>query len=337
MNRVTPLALLASLAAGTLWLLQADLHATGVYPAHATQRTDPAGASILFESLQNIDTRVHRSFVNLRRFSPSPGAAVIFLGVGPDSLAGGGQLRFEYISKLASKGSRIVIAVAAQSTALSGATVKKVESEWGLRLETKRSTDTRRMALQASAVDSTWQTLIPGECFERPAGNGAVVFATSSLPFLNESLMKDSSGEALAMMLGSGFEFVFEESHLGLEESGTIIGLLRTFGLQLLLLALLVVASLWIWHNASPFPPSRSGAAALAVPGFGSQSGLLALLRSHIAPSAVAGLCWQEWSKTAPATVTKLQRDRIARELRGTDPVRAIQNIQNILQTKGSD
>jgi hypothetical protein len=56
-------------------------------------------------------------------------------------------------------------------------------------------------------------------------------------------------------MLGGNQRVVFDESHLGEVESGSIAGLARNYHLEGLALALLTLAGLYVWKNSSSLLP----------------------------------------------------------------------------------
>ena len=63
--------------------------------------------------------------------------------------------------------------------------------------------------------------------------------------------------------------------------------------------ALLLLAGLFIWQNASPFPPAaQAQATSELVSGKEAAAGFTNLLRRNIAPGDLLRLCFEEWTKS---------------------------------------
>ena len=91
---------------------------------------------------------------------------------------------------------------------------------------------------------------------ERKLGLGTIVMATDSYFLSNEALLKDRQPELLAWLVGPGQRILFDEAHLGIVEESGITVLMHKYRLQTFGLALLLLAGLFIWQNATSFPPA---------------------------------------------------------------------------------
>ena len=105
-----------------------------------------------------------------------------------------------------------------------------------------------------------------------------------------------------------------------------------------LALGLALCTALFIWRNASSFPPVSSAAPTEKVFGRTSVSGLVTLLRRHIAPDRLAAACWQEWLKSHAHDVAPTRRVRADTAIRNhaDRPTEALREIQTIVRAKGA-
>jgi hypothetical protein len=142
---------------------------------------------------------------------------------------------------------------------------------------------------------------------------------------------------AISAALGGKRRVIFDEEHLGVAESGTVVGLARHFRLGGMALGLALCAGLFLWKNAASFPPAAEAARRETLSGRTSISGLNTLLHRHIRPAELAGVCWSEWLIGNGRELSPERRARaesILRE-RGRDPLAAVSEIQTVLQAKG--
>lgn len=179
--------------------------------------------------------------------------------------------------------------------------------------------ETLRATRQAGETENTleWRTLLvfekPSsdwrvlyECRGRPViiersfGTGSIVCCADSYFLSNEALRKHRAPQLLAALTGGSARVVFDELHHGVSERPGIMMLARRHGLGAFLAALVVVALLFVWQNASPLVPphaatQRAGADVDMVTGRESFAGFVNLLRRHIPPRDLLGACWEAW------------------------------------------
>lgn len=136
---------------------------------------------------------------------------------------------------------------------------------------------------------------------ERDFAKGSLVFCADSYPFSNEALRKDRQTALLAWFLGANHRVVFDETHLGVENQPGVATLARRYRLHGLFGALVVLAVLFVWKNATSLvPPHEEDGIEIGghVAGKDSASGFVNLLRRSIPPSALLGTCFAEWRKS---------------------------------------
>ena len=180
---------------------------------------------------------------------------------------------------------------------------------------------------------------------ERRVGKGSFVLSTMSFFSSNEALRDERRPELLAWLIGRNRHVIFDETHHGIFESRGMTWLMRKYRLSWLGIGLLVLAGLFIWQNGTSLVPAETARAAPDVArGKGSTSGLVNILRRHVATDTVLELCVKEWKRTlgraGPELEQKirevdaiLERDRSAPIAR-RDPARTYNDISTMLKRK---
>jgi hypothetical protein len=135
---------------------------------------------------------------------------------------------------------------------------------------------------------------------ERNFGKGTVVLAGDSYFLSNEAMTRARHAELLSWLVGSSTNVVFDEAHLGIEQSPGIASLMRQYRLHGLAAGLLLLAGLFIWKNSTSLvPPHAEEVGDDSVAGKDSASGFINLLRRNIPPGKVFGVCYSEWKKSS--------------------------------------
>src|SRR5262249_3853532 len=140
------------------------------------------------------------------------------------------------------------------------------------------------------------------------ATSGSILIAPDAAMFRNASLAADWSPRTISSYLGNHRRIVFDESHLGLVESGSIVGLARRYRLQGFALGAAIVVLLFVWRSTCPFP-RPDAAAPKSIAGRASAAGLAALLGQNIAPQQFVAAAWSAWLKGKPAVPAARRRD----------------------------
>jgi len=172
---------------------------------------------------------------------------------------------------------------------------------------------------------------------ERDFGKGSVVLLAESMDFSNRSTAATLRLRQVSGALGPYRRIVFDENHLGVAESGSVVGMARQFRLTGLAVGLALAAALFLWRNSTSFPPPAAARAGERLSGRTSQAGLLTLLKRHIPPAELAAVCWREWLSTnghqAPPERRKRAEAILAASARR--PLEATREIQALLHAKG--
>lgn len=136
---------------------------------------------------------------------------------------------------------------------------------------------------------------------ERKFGRGSIVLATDSYFLSNEAMVKERHPELLAWLSGSNKKIIFDETHLGLNENKGIVSLFRKYNLHGLFLAILVLAILFVWHNAFSLVPAKPDAGNKKdneiAQGRDYLSGFTGMLKRNVSPAALLSICVHEWEK----------------------------------------
>lgn len=337
MSRPAALFVLAALSGAFVWsvlaVFNAGFESGGAYPAFSSLRKDPDGTSVLFDSVQRLAPATERSYLPLESVEWSH-RTLLLLGAGPEQLLPGNALDPRLIESLARKGNRVVLAFTPGVWA-SNDVVEQVDKEWSVKIQNDGTDDAREIHFKAS---SNW-TALRADIIERSWGPGSLVLVSSGTMFINGALAASPDTALLVSLIGPSGRIVFDESHFGIVESGSVMGLLRAFHLQGVLFGMLIPVALFVWKCSSSFPPVLHSRPRERVEGRRSFSGLIALLRRNLSPADLAIVCWQEWLKGAPRALQPSRRFQVEQELiaGGVQPTRALQNIHEILNRKRTD
>ena len=155
--------------------------------------------------------------------------------------------------------------------------------------------------------------------------------------FANAPVLELKRLAAVTAALGSNPSIVFDESHFGIMESGSVVGLARRYHLLGLALGLAICAALALWRNASPFPPRGETFEPERLSGRTSFAGLVTLLRRHIPADRVTSVCWQEWFKTnrREMSPSRVRRAEALAASAGARPLEAVREISAVVRAKG--
>lgn len=183
----------------------------------------------------------------------------------------------------------------------------------------KKSPLTCRTTLHFTGLDPAWRVLYERRglpvIMERAVERGRVVLCAEAYPLSNEAMVRERRTELLAGWSAGCTNVWFAESHLGVNEQAGIMTLVNRYGLQGGVLALLLLAGLFVWRQAAPLVPPEDetqGAAYELVGGRQSAEGLVNLLRRGVPPAQLLETCWEEWSRSTVITERKRARVRQA-------------------------
>jgi hypothetical protein len=345
---VVALALAGAFAWTALRLLNVQFATGDFYPEYSSLRTDPLGAKLLYDSLAALPgITVTRGYVPLA-FYEGAASTVLLLGLRPTALDDAELLTT--LEKTARRGNRVVAALTlprnddfdedtgpAENTAPSRSGSKEkgpLETNWHVRLRTEK----HRIYFDAG---EGWTPMDPSptpSAIERTFGKGSIALYTESGLFSNQAMVLGEILEAVTAAIGPNTSIYFDETHLGIGESGSVIGLARRYRLMGLAFGLALCAALAIWKHSSPFPPPQTVTQQERTIGRTSFSGLATLLCRHVPPRELASLCWQAWLKSNRNQLPpeRVQRaEAIARDS-SLNPLDAVREIQTAIRAKGA-
>jgi hypothetical protein len=345
---VVALALAAAFAWTALRLLGVQFATGDFYPEYSSLRTDPLGAKLLHDSLAALPgISVSRGYMPLA-FYEGNASTVLLLGVRPAALDDAEFLTT--LEKAVSRGNRVVVALSLprngdfgedRGSAAKAASAKKgsqekspLETAWHVRLHTEK----QRIYFDAG---TEWTRIDPTaalSAIERTFGNAAIVLYGASTPFSNEAMVLGENTEAVTAAIGSNINICFDETHLGIAESGSVIGLARRYRLMGLIFGLALCAAMAIWKHSSPFPPPLTVSPRERTIGRTSFSGLATLLARHVPPRELALACWQAWLKSNRNQLPPERVERAAAIARdpSLNPLEAVHEIQTTIRAKGT-
>jgi hypothetical protein len=309
-----------------------------VYPPYSSLRADQFGSRALFDSIGGVPGfAVSRNFRPLEKI-PAGARTVFYLGVSPNNFEYQPEEAFEELEKLAADGARVVIgfrSVPAERKP-KRELIAPVEKRWGVRFTFANPVDpaeASQTALSFEPEGQAWQG--NAAMLERGFGRGSVLLLARSYPLSNEGLQRERATGLIAHMLGGNRQVVFDESHLGEVESGSVAGLARNYHLEGLAAALLALAGLYLWKNSVSFlPPRETEQDEILTSAKDASSGLANLLRRNIPAAELIRTCVAQWEKDrggARYAAAKVERVRAIAN-RGGDPAAAYAEIGRILK-----
>jgi hypothetical protein len=195
-------------------------------------------------------------------------------------------------------------------------------------------------------VNEAWQPIYKRESdpvlVERRFGSGSVVIATDSYFLSNEALQNARHSDLLAWVIGPNRTVIFDEAHLGVVEQPGVAALMRRYRLHWVIAAVVLLAGLFVWKNATSLVPARSAEAAEPyIEGKDSSSGFVNLLRRNVPAREILTTCYSEWKKTAAQSgsysAVRLQKAEAAytaensKAAKEKDPVETYRAIAGIL------
>jgi hypothetical protein len=340
------LLLLVVLAFGYgLWRLFDLRFASGdIYPPYSSLRADPQGCRALYESLGELPGfTVERNYRPIEKINQGK-ETIFYLGNAAPAFEGTSEDDLKQFEKVASGGARLVIAFRSANAdeVERERPVSTVEKRWGVKftyVKLANPPDRANTALFLTGVDPRWSGRA---ILERSFGAGSVVLVPLGYPLSNEALQQGRDVDLLLRLIGDNRHVIFEESHLGVIESGSVSGLARKYRMEGVVMALLLLAGLFIWKNSTSLLPARDATSdeAIVASKYDSSSGLANLLRRNISPSRLLPTCLEEWEKAqhrgqAGMNYAETKRERVRLlATRGGDPVENYREISALLAEK---
>lgn len=325
------LVLLGTLGWGLVSILSIRFGGGDIYPAGSSLRADRRGTRVLHDSLAQLRP-VARNFGEVR--GDLTGATVFIFHVSAAQVEEGSW------RQMTDRGARVVLAFAPVTIERPKRELKGIDLTLAYTKPTEEMRDLpawemgRETTLSLEPGD-TWTVLSTGRVIERAFGKGSLVMVANADTFSNQTLAQQRSPALLAQIVGPANRVIFEESHFGIRDDPGVMVLVRRYGLLGLLVALIVLALLFVWQAAFPLVPlPAEGARELEVHGDRTaQSGLAQLLRRGIPPAGLMQVCLREWERIT--RFTPLQREAVRRAAaESPDPVTAFTRATLALERK---
>src|SRR5579862_1134225 len=261
------LALLALLVWGLDQVVRAPLETGETYPAYSSLRSDPLGAKALYDSLAALPELSVERWYKTRPMAGSSATTVLVLGVDPVAWSGIDEKGIEELETLARNGTRLVLAFLPVRKPFLTPGKRPVEARWDLKLSyreiEKQDVFARGVPRHTSLVfepGPEWRPFDPAlTAIERPYGNGMIILVGETFGLSNEGLRDQRDAESIARLIGPSRSVIFDENHLGIEESGSVTVLMRKYNLEGAVFVLALVAALFLWRSATSFLPPVAG------------------------------------------------------------------------------
>jgi hypothetical protein len=198
-------------------------------------------------------------------------------------------------------------------------------------------------------VDASWTAIYTrandAVFVERRWGAGSVAIATDSFFLSNEAMQGDRHTELLSWMIGPNRTIIFDEAHLGVVEQGGVSAMMQRYRLQWFVAALLLLAGLFIWKNATSLAPAQiTDTSETYIEGRDASSGFVNLLRRNIPARDILATCYTEWKKTAAQSggysAARLEKADAAfktensKTIKDRDPVATYRTIAGLLHKR---
>ncbi len=304
----------------------AESIATHSAPAYSTWNAGADGAKLLFDSLKQSGlVNVERQFESVTLHTPKQ-STIFFLGMESFALKYEDEEFFRSTEAAAKQGNVLVFAVLddyffdGQSKVVDSHSPQppktEIQKQWGVSID-KGGFHPDKNWRNAFGLTNVWQ---------RAFGSGTIILLTKGGRLNNKNIATDSAArQLLYQLISQRPSVVFEEAHLGIRESGSIMGLARRYHLQGLILGFLLLAALFVWSRSVSFPPPRPEEKKPLL-GSDNQSMLAELMARHLKNQLIS-ICVQEWNRT------RGHKNVLAPPI-DPNPVSAYREIQESLQDK---
>ncbi len=278
------------------------------YPAMSSLNTGPDGAKLLFDTLHSIPSlQVKRNFQPFTRWRPTR-STILLLSTNPLMLNNAESDDLVELEHLAQAHNRVVLCLTKEAE-LEKPDPKKplpLKTRWGLQILSIRDNDKKDAASHVVLDhDSSWHVVagLSGAFEKRLPSGGFIVVSLNSDNLSNERLAKEASALIeVPPLIGQNSAIIFDEVHLGIEDSGSIAALAVHFKLQGLIVGLLLLLALFIWNQSVSFPPPSEAVRKqdTQVTGVDARATFAGLIARHLSPQSLMESCVAEWNRMKP-------------------------------------
>jgi hypothetical protein len=152
---------------------------------------------------------------------------------------------------------------------------------------------------------------------ERQFGKGSIVLCSDTFFLSNEGLSNDPPARLLDALFPSPSTIIFDEEHLGVTETLNVAMLVRRMRFEGVVIALVVIAALFVWKQSSSLLPRRErGADDHEVKGSDANEGFITLLHRSVPPGNLLDACVGAWVRARGRLVRAEERAHIDAVLR---------------------
>jgi Domain of unknown function (DUF4350) len=295
------------------------------YPAYSSLNNSADGTKAYYEALRKLGFNVTRNYRPLRKLNGT--RADIFYGGAPlSALQNADEKELQELEQLAKGGARLTIAIQPEVVGTEVSRVKKekkqkaaaknmLKQRWGIeigfrprQLTGTETTTLNRLGMKPfiayfRAWSRDWSpSLMRSDAplfLERRFGQGSILLISDCRYFTNRELLTRPDMEILTAVAGKHPQIIFDETHLGLEDTGTVVGLTTAHRLNWIFAGFLVLACLYIWRNSVSFIPPLPRAKDSAIAGQDAYAALTNLLMQSVAPKSLLHRAAEEWNATA--------------------------------------
>ncbi|HEY3739879.1 MAG TPA: DUF4350 domain-containing protein [Bryobacteraceae bacterium] len=314
--------LLAAFFIALMKIATLPLESGEAYPAYSSLRSDPLGTKALYESLAALgDRRVERNFDALPKLKGIEGT-VLLLGEQVNEASAWSEQELKFYESIVNAGGQLVIAFLPVPPRSATANRKRphqdfvpaIVKRWHMKVEWHTGTENEideagSLPRQSNAYfvpedKSGWivrdlNKKDEAVLVEHRFGEGKILLLTNSYPLSNEGLRSTRPVSLIETIAGPAPRIIFDESHLGVANTGSVGTLIRRYRLTGAFAVLLLLAALFLWKNSSSLLPQSSEPQSIeAAAGADSHSGLVNLLKRSVPSTQLARACLDRWKET---------------------------------------
>jgi Domain of unknown function (DUF4350) len=331
------LALIGGLALITVFLITMTVsvlnraEGTSGYPAYSSLNNSDEGLKAYYDALGRLGFLTSRNYLPLHKIAGTA-ADIIYAGPALQSFEYVSNAELELFEQLAEKGGRVVILLsseglvgripptrtnppAAPKEKPAKPVVPTLKQRWGIQVAYREEPREKKsffpLLNRLEFVPATWHfsswtnDWMPSHMrdysplfLERAFGKGSVLLIANARLFTNRELLLKPDAQLLAAVPGAHRRIVFDESHLGLEDTGSVAGLAAAHHLQWLLLGFVALAVIFVWRSSFSFVPPPGGHADGSVAGQDAGLALASLLAQSIPPDTILAAVAEEWNRS---------------------------------------
>ena len=304
MRKAAPLLMLAAFFALLVPRMMQSIAQGDVYPEWSTMRADPLGTKVLFLALQRTGgVAVERNYEPWRQSVPRR-AQYVLMGASPLILQDSKEL-----AKLLSAGGMAFLA-------LPPSTEKSA-------LRTEKFGFVQATRTEVALKSGEWTCLVGTREFCKLASKGRIWLLVDGSPLRNGELHGERQTELLARLFSNGLPVVFDESHLGVNETGGVGVLLQRYRLFPAMGMMLAAALLFVWRSSVSMLPEREPVSAAMAPQ--PAASLRTLLAQRVPRGKLLETLVDEWKRALPL-LPVWHRGRVAEMEAALERARGLKN-----------